>query len=78
MKQIFEMTVELTPKDIQDAIAQYVTTNIDEEGLAVHPDKVNVMVGKRLVGSNAHDQYEEVYLKGAKVKVSKLGAYSDR
>ena len=79
MNKQFNMTIDLSPDEIKEAIADYVSRNFS--GLLIENE---VMISEQdvtiNVGTNYADRGEVDHpiLKGASVKVKKMGSYQDR
>ena len=75
MNKHFNMTVELSPEEIKEAIAEYVTRGVGD-GLATSKEDVTLDVSMEYEDRPGGSSYPA--LKGAKVKVKKMGPYQDR
>ena len=74
MTKQFNMTIELSPQEIKEAIQEYVNSNV-AEGMRAELTDVTLTVG---INYGDRNEGDHPALKGATVKVKKMGSYMDR
>lgn len=74
----FNMTVDLSPEEIKEAISEFVNQNLGngENGMYVSATDVSLDVGMEYEDRPGGSSFPK--LKGASVKVKKMGPYQDR
>ena len=75
MTKQFNMTIDLSPQEIKEAIAFYVNQNL-ADGMCADEKDVTINVGIEYEDRPCGTDYPA--LKGAAVKVKKMGSYQDR
>jgi hypothetical protein len=75
MNKQFNMTIDLSPAEIKEAITLYINQNFTSDGMSTTENDVTINVE-----THHEDRGGMSYpkLTGASVKVKKMGAYQDR
>jgi hypothetical protein len=75
MNRSFNMTIELSPEDVKEAIVEYINRNVGE-GMSTSVGGVTLDVDMHYEDRPCGSSYPQ--FKKATVKVKKMGPYQDR